>query len=60
MRDGVWARSRTSKMLVSARSRSWSEKSRVSAAVVEVDFVADEDVTGLDRGGGDFVGEAVY
>jgi hypothetical protein len=28
MRDGVWARSRTSKMVVSARSRSWRQKSR--------------------------------
>ncbi len=30
-----------------------------AAAVVEEDFVTDEDVAGLDRGGGDFADEAV-
>ena len=59
MRDGVWARSRISKMVVSARSRSWRQKSRVSggarvartalaAALVEEDLVAEEDVAGAE------------
>ncbi len=58
-------------MLVSARSMSWREKSRVpsgdeggedgfAAAVVEEDLVADEDVAGTEgRGGGDLGDEAV-
>ena len=69
--DGVCARSRMSKMVVSARSRSWRrEVARVSggergedalaAALVEEGLVAEQDVAGAERGGrGDLGEEAV-
>jgi hypothetical protein len=50
MSEGVWARSRISKM---------RGEDGLAAAVVEEDLVADEDVAGTKGRGGDLFDEAV-